>query len=92
MSWKFKPIEDARKNVLYAKTGTLKERIANYNEHLRENVGWELYVAYLVHTFDVYVDAQMIVTVTQHVYGDSLDVYMILSCAEKNMSKQQMLI
>lgn len=92
MSTKFKAIEEAHKNVLYAKTDTLKERIANYNKHLRENVAWELYVAYLVHTFDVYVDAQMIVTITQHVYGESLDVYRILSCAEKNTSKQQMLI
>lgn len=87
----FKPIEDARKNVLYAKEGTLKERMKKYNCWLAKNVTPELYVRYLVNLCDIYVDGGMIIVCTQNVYGEDLNEYKILSWAEKYMNTGQFL-
>lgn len=87
----FKPILDARSRILYQKDGTLKERISNYNSWLAKNVTPELYVRYLVNSFDIYVDGGMIIACAQNVYGEELNEYKILSWAEKYMNTGQFL-
>ena len=54
--------------MLYAGSGTLKERVGAYNEELRRRVDPELYVRYIINGFDIYLDIELTRVAAQNVY------------------------
>lgn len=71
--WVFQGIIDCKKSTLYAQENadkTFDERIALYNAELRKKVLPYIYVRYILNSFDIYVDVEMIRVTAQNVYPE----------------------
>lgn len=69
MAWIFQDIQTIKDNILYKDKGTpLEVKMKRYNEELRAKINPELYARYLINSFDVYLDAMMVIVSVQNVF------------------------
>lgn len=91
--WIFQDIKDLQKQYLYARQGPadLKKRSAAYEKALREKVAPEIYVRYLLWTFDIYVDVAFILIRANDIYGQSATPEIVWSWIEKHKEPHHVL-
>ena len=88
--WIFQDIADIKEKVLYDNTVSLRERIRNYNNSLRESIEPELYVRYCINQCDIYVDVTSIMVAARNVYP-SLSYKQIGKWIEKHKESHHVL-
>lgn len=69
--WIFQEIEDIKKNILYVGNNidkTFNECRKEYHEVLRKKISPELYVRYLIYSYDIKVDVYMVIVMMREVY------------------------
>ncbi len=91
--WIFQDIKDLQSKYLYAKQGPadLDKRSAAYNKALREKIDPEIYVRYLIWTFDIYIDVAFILIKACDVYGKAVTPKIVSEWIEKHKEPHHVL-
>lgn len=81
MAWIFQKIENIKNSVFYDLESSLSWELnmQKYNQLIKENIDWKLYVQYCIWQCDLYVDVDLIVTTIQSIYGKEIDETTIIT-------------